>query len=90
MTTYLLALDEQFDKQASELRKCMHRTKEAELMVRKLHVHLAEAQAQAATAESHETAITEALKEAEDRHAQELKDAYLVTRAKRRMQALED
>jgi regulator of protease activity HflC (stomatin/prohibitin superfamily) len=90
MTTYLLAMDEQYDKQASELRKCMHRAKEAELMVRKFHVQLAEAQAQAAAAESRETAIAEALKEAEDRHAQELKDAYLVTRAKRRMQALED
>jgi hypothetical protein len=30
------------------------------------------------------------MKEAEDCHAQELKDAYLVTRAKRRMLALED
>jgi hypothetical protein len=30
------------------------------------------------------------MREAEDHHAQELKDAYLVTRAKRRMLALED
>ena len=30
------------------------------------------------------------MKEAEDRHAQELKDAYLVTRIKRRMLASED
>jgi hypothetical protein len=30
------------------------------------------------------------LKEAKDRHAQELKDAYLATRAKRRMLVLED
>jgi hypothetical protein len=90
MTTYLLALDEQYDKQASELRKCMHRVEETELMVRKFHVQLAEAQAQAAAAESHETAIAEALKEAEDCHAQEMKDAYLVTSAKRRIQALED
>jgi hypothetical protein len=90
MTTYLLALDEQYDKQASELKKCIHHAKEAKILVRKLHVQLAEAQAQAAAAESRETAIYEAMKEAEDRHAQELKDAYLVTRAKRRMLALED
>jgi hypothetical protein len=90
MTTYLLALDEQYDKQASELKKCIYRVEEAEILVRKLHVQLAEAQAQAAAAESRETAISEAMKEAEDRHAQELKDAYLVTRAKRRMLALED
>jgi hypothetical protein len=90
MTTYLLALDEQYDKQASELRKCIHRAEEAEILVRKLHVQLVEAQAQAAAAESRETAISEAMKEAEDCHAQELKDAHLITRAKRRMLALED
>ena len=38
--------------------------------------------------ECHETAIAEVLKTAEDRHAQELKNAYLVTRPKRRMFAL--
>jgi hypothetical protein len=38
MTTYLLALDEQYDKQASELRKCIYRAKEAKIMARKLHV----------------------------------------------------
>jgi hypothetical protein len=69
MTTYLLALDEKYDKQASELKRYIHRAKEAEILVRKLHVQLAEAQAQAATAESHETAISEAMKEAKDRHA---------------------
>jgi hypothetical protein len=69
MTTYLLALDEQYDKQASELKKCIHRVKEAEILVRKLHVQLAEAQAQAAAAESRETTISKAMKEAEDRHA---------------------
>jgi hypothetical protein len=37
-------------------------------MARKLHVQLAEAQAQATAIESHETAIAEALEEAEDRH----------------------
>jgi hypothetical protein len=89
MTTYLLALDEQHDRQASELRTCIHRAEEAEIYTRKLHVQLAEAQAQAAAARSRETAIAEALKEAEDHHAQQLKEAYLVTRAKRRMFALE-
>jgi hypothetical protein len=64
MTTYLLALDEQYDKQASELKKCIHHAKEAEILVRKLHVQLAEAQAQAAAAESRETAISEVMKEA--------------------------
>ena len=85
-TTYLLALDKQYDEQALELRKCIHRAEEAEIIVRKLHVQLAEAQAQAAVAESRETAIAEVLKEAEDRHAQELKDAGI----KRRMLAVED
>jgi hypothetical protein len=68
MTTYLLALDEQHDRQASELRKCIRWAKEAELITRKLHVQHAEAQGQAATAESCETTIAEALKEAEDYH----------------------
>jgi hypothetical protein len=72
------------------LKKCIHRAEEANILVRKLHVQLAEAQAQAAAAESGETAISEAMKEAKDHHTQELKDAYLVTRAKRRMLALED
>jgi len=53
-------------------------------------VQLAEAQAQAAAAESHETTIAEVLKAAEDRHAQELNDAYLIPRIKRRMLAVED
>jgi hypothetical protein len=90
VTTYLLALDEQYDKQASELRKCIHRAEEAEILVRKLHVQLAEAQAQATAVESRETVISEAMKEAEDHHVQELKDAYLITKAKRTMLALED
>ena len=53
-------------------------------------MQLAEAQAQAATAESRETAIAEVLKAGEDRHAQKLKDAYLISRIKRRMLAVED
>jgi hypothetical protein len=43
MTTWLLALDEQYDKQASELRKCIHHAEEAEILVRKLHVQLVQA-----------------------------------------------
>ena len=49
-----------------------------------LEVQLAEAHANVAAIESRETAMVEALKEAKDRHTQQLEDAYLVTRAKRR------
>jgi len=49
-----------------------------------LQVQLAEAHASAAAAESWETAMSEALKEAEDRHVHQLRVAYLVTRAERR------
>ena len=49
-----------------------------------LEVQLTEAHANVAAAESCETAMAEALKEAKDRHTQQLEDAYLVTRAKRR------
>jgi len=52
-------------------------------------VQLAEAHASAAAAESRETTTSEALKEAEDRHAHRLEEAYLVTRAKRRTLAAE-
>ena len=54
-----------------------------------LQVQLAKAHASAAAAESRETAMSEALKEAEDRHAHQLGEAYLVTRAKRRTLAAE-
>ena len=47
-------------------------------------MQLAEAHASAAAAESRETAMSEALKEAEDRHVHQLGEAYLFTRAKRR------
>ena len=53
-------------------------------------MQLAEAKAQAARAESHEAAAIEASKQAEDRHSQQLKDFYLVTRAKRRTLTLEE
>ena len=38
MTRYLLALDELYDQQAAELRRCIHRAEEAG---RSLHVQLA-------------------------------------------------
>ena len=47
-------------------------------------MQLAEAHASAAAAESQETAMSKALKEAEDRHLHQLREAYLVTRAKQR------
>ena len=36
LTTYLLALDEQYDRQALELRSCLHRAKEAKIFNRML------------------------------------------------------
>jgi hypothetical protein len=38
LTTYLLALDEQYDQQAIELRECLHRAEEAEIFSRMLKV----------------------------------------------------
>ena len=52
-------------------------------------MQLAKAHASAAAAESWETAISEVLKEAEDRHANQLGEAFHVTRAKRRTLAAE-
>ena len=89
LTMYLLILDEQYDWQASELRKCLRRAKEAEIFSRMLQVQLAEAHASAAAVESRETAMSEALKEAEDRYAHQLGEACLVTRAKQRTLATE-
>lgn len=89
MSAYLLALDNHYDKQASKSRKNIRRAEEAETMVRRLQVQLAEARARAAEAEKHEAEAVEALKEAKDLHTQQLKDAYLVTRNKRRALMLE-
>ena len=89
LATYLIALDEQFDRQASKLRKCLRRAEEAEIFSRMLEVQLAEANANVAAIESRETAMVEALKEAEDRHVHQLGEAYLVTRAKWRTLAAE-
>ena len=49
-----------------------------------LQVQLAEAHASVVAAESHETTMSEALKEVEHRHDHQLVEAYLVTRAKHR------
>jgi hypothetical protein len=84
LTSYLLALDQQYDQQTSELRECLRRAEEAEIFSRMLEVQLAEAHANLAAAESREAAMAEAIKVDQDRHAQELEDAYLATRAKRR------
>jgi len=54
-----------------------------------LQVQLAEAHTSVVAAESHETAMSKAPKEAKDRHAHQLGEAYLITRAKRRMLAAE-
>ena len=85
LTTYLLALDEQYDRQALELRACFQCVEEVEIFNRMLQVQLAEVQASAAAAESREAAMEEALKEAEDWHVHQLGEAYLFTRAKQRM-----
>ena len=89
LTAYLLALDEQYDQQTLELRSCLHRAEEAEIFSRMLQVQLAEAHASEAATESQETAISKALKEAEDRHVHQLGENYLVTRAKCRTLVVE-
>ena len=66
LTTYLLDLDEQYDRQASKLRKCLRQVEEAEVFSEMLQVQLTEAQASVAATESHETTMSEALKEAKD------------------------
>jgi hypothetical protein len=85
MTTYMLSLDKQHDRQSLELRKCIHRTEEAEIYARKPQVLFTEAHARAAAVEKLQTTITQALKEAEHHHAQQLKSAYLITKPKQRM-----
>ena len=90
MTKYLLALDEHYDKQARNLRKCIRRAEGAEVQIRRLFVQLAEVKAQATAAESREATAIEALKQAEDRHSQELKKAYLFASARRGTPTIED
>ena len=52
-------------------------------------MQLTKAHASATATESQETAMSEALKEAKDRHVHQLREAYLITRAKQRMLAAE-
>ena len=52
LTMYLLAPDEQYDRQALELRIYLQQAGEAEIFNRMLQVQLAEAHASAAAAES--------------------------------------
>ena len=54
-----------------------------------LQVQLAEAHAIVVAIESQETAMSKALKETKDQHANQLGEAYLVMRAKHRMLATE-
>ena len=68
LTTCLITLDEQYDRKVSELRNCLRRVEEAKIFSRMLQVQLAEAHASAAAAESRETAMSEALKQTEDRY----------------------
>lgn len=88
MFDYLLSLDKQYDRHAKHLRKCIRRAQKAEKQIRSLEVQLAEAKEQAARAESREAIAIEALKQAEDRHTQQL--IFLVTRAKRRSLTLQE
>ena len=83
MSAYLITLDEHHDKQAANLRQQIRRAEDAETMVKRLQVQLAEARAQATAAKSHEAAAVEALKQAEDHHSQELKRAHLTAWARR-------
>jgi hypothetical protein len=62
LTSYLLALDEQYDRQASKLREGLRRAEEAEIFSRMLKVQLAEAHANLAAAESREAAMAEGVK----------------------------
>jgi hypothetical protein len=82
-------MDEQYDWQASKLREGLRHAEEAEIFSRMLEVQLAEAHVNLAVAESREAAMAEAVKVDQDRHAQELEDAYLATRAKHRTLAAE-
>jgi hypothetical protein len=90
MSAYLLTLDDHYDKHHAKLRQQIRRAEDAKVMVRRLQVRLATAEARAVAAQSNEAAAIEDLKEAEERHSQELKDAHLVGPARRRMCAFED
>jgi hypothetical protein len=85
MSAYLLTLDDLYDKPQAKLRQQIRRAEDAEVMVRRLQVKLAVAEACVAAAKSNEAAAIEDLKEAKEQHVQELRDAHLVGRARRRM-----
>ncbi|RLN04679.1 uncharacterized protein C2845_PM13G05080 [Panicum miliaceum] len=76
---------ERYNQQARRLKRCIREAEEAEVQIRQLRIRVTEAHARAAAAENHEAIAVEALKLEEDRHTQQLKDAYLITQAKRRM-----
>jgi hypothetical protein len=88
MATYLLALDDLYDKQATELGKCIDRAQLAEVYARGVYVQYTEAESHAAAARSREAALAEKLIVARELHAQQLKEAYLATRPRRRMFAM--
>jgi hypothetical protein len=88
--TYLLALDDQYDRQTSELKKCIRRAQEAEVFSRILQLQLADAHAKLADVERNLVATEEAWAATEDCHVEALKEAYLVTREKRRGSAAEE
>jgi hypothetical protein len=69
LTSYLLALDEQYERQASELREGLRHAEEAEIFSRMLEVQLSKAHANLAAVESQEAATAEAIKVDQDRHA---------------------
>jgi hypothetical protein len=68
MVSYMLALEEQHDRQASKLRECLYRAEEDEIFSGMLEVQLAKAHTNVVTTESRETAMAEALKVDKDRH----------------------
>jgi hypothetical protein len=90
MSSYLLTLNDLFDKQQAKLRQHICRAENAKVMVRRLQVKLAVVEACAATAESNEAAAIKDLKEAKEQHVQELRDAHLVGCSRRRMQDFPD
>jgi len=85
MTRYLLAWMNAMTSRTERLKKCIRRAEEAEVQIRQLRVQVTEAHTRATAAENREAIVVESLKLAEDRHTQQLKDAYLVTQAKRKM-----
>jgi len=85
MTRYLLAWMNAMTSRTERLKKCIRGAEEAEVQIRQLRVQVTEAHTRATAAENREAIVVESLKLAEDRHTQQLKDAYLVTQAKRKM-----